>query len=299
MKACRVIKIIAFIIALLLTAVAVAGNVLIIRDSCVYYTDAESDTKVSVQTILDDLQGQKFRILPASANAEGEASVSVDNAPEIEISTDPTASPEATTAPTETPSATFEAAATEQPVESAEPTETAETVEAAEVTKKVYNISNHHYLLISLMKAGSERVSLGFLKCLNDVKVFGAKILSDVDYSVNLCALIAFCLFFVAFILHLFSKNVTKTFYGILLMILGYLLFVVFVFAGVVISSKVYQLCQTLEAYHKYLARLYTATAFIAIGVLFGLPYFRCGSRQMKMKEMKEKIKKLRRKSAR
>lgn len=274
MKALRVIKIIAFVLALLVTAVAVAGNVFVIKDAAKY-----EEQGVTVSSILEELDKAEFKILPektASAEEEVEAAPVTDEEAPVTVE--------------ETPAATEAPVPTEAPV--AAPVE--ETEPAA--TEEAYSVNNYHYLIVSMMKAGTYKVELSFL---NNVTISGSQPFADNGFQVNLCLLIAFCLLFFCFIFHCISKNCPKTFYGIILMLLGYLLFVFFVCAGMFLANALGIIANSFDQYDSNLIRIAFVFLGIFFGVFFGLPYYRCGSRQMRMKELKQTVKKLKRKYAR
>ncbi|MBR4236615.1 MAG: hypothetical protein IKR85_11240 [Clostridia bacterium] len=257
MKAIRAIKIIAFIAAIIMLLVATAGNVFIVKD--------KYDDKVSVADIQAELDSYDFKIKSlfkplATANAEAEtAEAPAENTDEA--------------TPSETPANTFIDESKVRPENEA---------------SGEYSISKHSNLVAALMKAGNAKTELKFLNGKNIPLVDT----TCETFTVSTWLMISYLCLTFAFILHLISKKCHKTFYGILLMILGYLFFTAVLCCGQVAGNILSKFAESLLGDDLACARIYTIAGFTVFAILFGLPYVRCGSRQMTIKHLKSRLRK-------
>ena len=277
MKVVRVIKIIAFIVAIITLLVSAAGNFFIVKDAVQY-----QDQGVDVAYVKECLNNFEFEWSslksPFTASAEEEGT---EPAPEG------TEEPDAEPVPTEDEvisqedNDAFFADVVDEVIE--EPSE-----------EEAYHLGDHCSAVLGLMKLANiswndKKATELFEKA--DLGIFGG---NNPDFTVNAFLTISFGCIVLAFILHLISKNVRKTFWGIVLMILGFIIFVFNFVLGNVLGNSVSLADASLESTDLTLARIVIIAFFTFIAVLFGLPYVRCGSRQMKNKELKNRIKKLR-----
>lgn len=303
MKACRVIKIIAFVLALLILAVAVAGNALVIKDAVKYNDDGRtvcsvkdcylaaiytSDSDVSVSSIINDLKDAEFKLLPDKTPAAESDDVKLEtasmvNTTENEVTDDVISEASEAAEATEASDVTAAPEATEEPVA----VEVATECEPADV--KDYSLSNYHYLLVTMMKAATHRIDVKFLSEMSEFKEYG--------FTVNTCLVISLGLLFVCFILHCISKNVRKTVWGLILMLVGYVMFMAFTLAGQYAANCSFNLFSSWDQYDQNTIRILLVAAFMAIGFIFGIAYYRCGSRQMVMKALKQEVRKLKRRA--
>ncbi len=302
MKVVRVIKVIAFIVAIIALLVTAAGNFFILKDAC----DYKGIDVATVKANLDEYDF-KFSSLFKKAEAEEEGEAGVPETDEDDAFFPGEADPDYVEPSDEEP-------AGEETEESAEDYE--ESYEEANdlpLDDGSYDLSAaHSNPIIGLMKAANwtwtdkkatefkfENMENykdgGIASYLNIVWQFGDP---NVDFTVNALLTISFGCIVLAFILHLISKNVKKTFYGILLMILGFIIFAVNFVLGNVLGNCVSIMDSTLASYDLGALRIYIIAAFTFLAVLFGLPYIRCGSRQMKIKALKARLKKIRAKKA-
>lgn len=275
MKALRAIKIILFIAAIVCLLVSATGNFFILKDAC--------DNEVTAQEVHEALDNYEFKIGSLfKGKAEGAAD---DSAAADTADSD-------VTAPT-----TDEANPSETVNETVNETENA----AEEVPEGAYKAGDHIGIINGLMKAGNARINLSFLK---DIKIdlckFGAVTMRDAEkpvFEVNLWLAISFVALTLTFILHLFTKHRRKTFWGIILMIFGYILFTAFFALGQLLANAdINVLSKTaVEDFASY--RIYVVCACCVLGCLIGLGYVRCGSRAMTIHTLALKLKKRKRAS--
>lgn len=282
MKVVRVIKIIAFVVAVITLLVSAAGNFFIVKDA-VQYRDQGVDVAY-VKECLNNCEFQWSSLKsPFTASAEEEGT---ELAPEG--TKEPDAEPVAEPAPAEDEVTSQE----DNDAFFADVIEDEVINEPAEET--AYTVDSHCSAVLGLMKLANidwtdKKATELFEKA--DLGIFGG---NNPDFTVNAFLTISFGCIVLAFILHLISKNVRKTFWGIMLMILGFIIFVFNFVLGNVLGNSVSLADASLESNDLALVRIFIIAFFTFIAVLFGLPYVRCGSRQMKIKELKTRIKKLR-----
>ena len=267
MKALRAIKIILFIAAILCLLVSACGNFFILKDAC--------DNEVAAQEVHEALDKYDFSIgsifkgkaeeTPSDAGTENTSAENADT-PTVD---------NAVTPPDD------EAAAAE--------TET-------ELVKSAYKAGGHMGIINGLMKAGNARINLSFLKDLKfDLCKFGeigmrpaAADNSEPAFEVNLLLAIAFAALTLAFILHLFTKNRRKNVWGILMMVLGYILFTAFFALGQLLANIDINALLKTEVTDFAAYRIYVVCGCTLLGLIVGLGYIRCGARAMKRRRRKE-----------
>ena len=260
MKAVRVIRTIAFVVAVIALLVAAAGNFFIVKDTMKLDVSVATirETLDNVDISFDALLG-KVSVLPKA---------------EAEEFTEPEGEPEEGEA-LEAPVVTEEVPA-EEPVEepAEEPTE-----EPAEVFVP-YKDGNDY--LFMLMKVADMRVELPFLNCL---------MLSGEGYTMNLCIMVGFIALTLAFLLHLIGKK-HATFWGIILMLIGYIIFVAFFGIGQIGANNIATFADSLQGDDIELYAIFARAAFLVLGLFLGLGYFRCGARQMRIVRLKKRLRK-------
>ena len=263
MKAVRIIKVIAFVVAIISLLLAASGNFFIIKDTFDY-------EDVTVSEVKDQLDKYDFNISSltdpfSKASAEGEFEAEEE--------------------------ATDEGFEAEETVEEAveETVEEPATEEAA-----AYSVSDHENVIVALMTAGAHDVTIDPLSNIKCVTEF----IGEYEFSINLYMLIFFIAITLAFILHLISKKRRKTVYGILLMVLGYIIFLIEFALGYAFATGINVVKDSFEAIPLDAARIYIIAFFTFKALLFGVPYVRCGSRQMHVKYLKARLKKKAKKAA-
>jgi len=255
MKAVRVIRTIAFVVAIVALLVAAAGNFFIVKD-------ALEMENVTVLTIREDLEN-KVTIALNPAKAEEVAPAATEEVP----------AEEGTEAPTET----LVEASEETPVTSDDVTPAEEEAPAEE---GMYKEGNDY--LFMLMKIADKRVELPFLNCL---------MLDGEGYSMNLCIMVGFIALTIALLMHLIGKK-HSNFWGIVLMIVGYIIFVAFFGLGQIAANNISIFASSLQGDDIELYALFVRAAGIALGIFLGLGYLRCGSYQMRVVRLKKRLKK-------
>ena len=253
MKVIRVIKIIVLIASIIALLVPCAGNFFIMRDACKYQEQGLTPDEVHAE-----LDNYDFAIRDLfSAKAEGEDTA--DAPADTEDKADVPAVVEDAPAPAD------QAAAPED-----EPQDDGE-----------YSVAKHNNIIIGLMKAANAKTELSFMKGLER---FGESDLTFRDgvFTVNTWIMIAFCGFVLFFLLHLISKK-HKTFWGLILMIFGFLIFVCLFFIGYIVAN----LDMNVKDVSTW--RLYAVGIVGIAGFIFGLGWMRCGARQMRCHWLKRR----------
>lgn len=290
MKVVRAIKIIAFIVAIIALLVTAAGNFFIAKDA-IDYKDQSIDV-AAVKAALDEYEFKLSSLKTPFKTASAEEEVDETGA-FADITDEDLANEEDAFFPGEEVDPDYVEPSDEEPVEE-EPEESYELANDLPTDGGAYALeAAHGNAVIGLMKAANW---FWTDKVATETEFKGSAVFGDPnpDFTVNALLTIAFGCIVLAFILHLISKNVKKTFYGILLMILGFIIFVVLFALGIVIGNCVSLFDASLLSDDLGFVRICIVAGFTFLAVLFGLPYVRCGSRQMKIKDLKNRIKKLR-----
>lgn len=313
MKAVRIIKVIVFVIAIISLLLSATGNFFIVKDAFDYKDQGIDVAEVKAQ--LDSYEYKVSSLFKASAEGNGEEPAEDPAVPgDEEIPADEETSDEDALTQDENDAffgdteddgkdETFdgEEVPAELPAEE-------DIVPVDDGEEEPYYVGNHKNFVIGLMKLANwdwtDKVATefkfenmknyqddGICAILNIVWQFGEP---NVDFTVNGLLAISFLGITLAFILHLISKNVKKTFWGIVLMILGYIIFVINFVLGIVLGNCLSITDGSLTSYDLSMVRIFLVTGFTFLAVLLGLGYVRCGSRQMKIKDLKNRIKKLR-----
>ena len=170
---------------------------------------------------------------------------------------------------------------TETVVEPAEPTVPEEPAEEV----SAYKVEDHANAVIGVMKYGSAEIELKFLNNLFK--------LNEV-YVVNWCLIVFYGSMFIAFIMHIISKKCRKTFYGILMNIIGFIFFTGSIFVGIFVAAAWSNLFQGFENIDSTLLSFGFVTCGIIHAFLLGLPVYRIGSRSMQTRALKRENRKLR-----
>ena len=273
MKAVRVIRTIAFVVAVIALLVAAAGNFFIVKDTMKLDVSVATirETLDNVDISFDALLG-KVSVLPKA---------------EAEEFTEPEGEPEEGEA-LEGPVVTEEVPA-EEPTE--EPTEESAIEPAEEIPSPFVPYKDGNDYLFMLMKVADMRIELPFMdNAIKHIPVIGEGI-ADAGFEMNLCIVVGFIALTLAFILHLIGKK-HATFWGIILMIIGYIIFVAFFAVGQVLASYMSIYDISLEAHDVLRFAMFIRAAFLVLGLFLGLGYFRCGARQMRIVRLKKRLRK-------
>ena len=257
MKVTRFFKVLAFVVALISLCVAISANVLVVMDSEKYEKD--------IIEIKQELKDCKFKF-SNGAKAEGETDAEEEETSEPEVLIQP-----------------IDVTAEEPAEVIGEPIAAPEK----EAAPAEFNLEEKNFLLVDLMKLGTAEIDLKFM---DKVEIGGIKATDNNDqFIVNDCMMVFFIALFVAFVLHCISKNVRKTVYGIILMILGYALFVLFFAAGQYFANACMNILPSFEDIEVDLSiiRIIIVAGFTFLAIFIGLPYYRCGSRQMTGKQLR------------
>ena len=300
MKAVRVIKVIAFVLCLVFTAFAVAGNVMVL---CVYEKHINAEG-VSYSGIREDLKNYEFKLSQLTSSAKAEEDAELDIAPAAEV---PAEEPAVEEPATEEP-------ATEEPAElPTVVTDILGDVDPEDVVisdgsedAEPFDFDSYPAWEKAIMKYSTAMLELKFMR---DVEIFGSKMFADNGFYVNWCLLIAFALLFVAFVLHCISKRLPgcmarsiygrhsagkrmlgKTVYGEILMVVGYLIFLALTGVNMLFVNAAETLFVSLEAYDFAIIRVVAVPVLVILSMIVSLPIYRCGSRQMVGKELKLRL---------
>jgi hypothetical protein len=286
MKALRIIKIILLIATIVALAVPAAGSVFILRDKCKY-----SEQLLSADEISQKLDAYEFKIGSLfSAKGEGEDVPALgETADEIadeigdfdeEVSwDDDETTGETVTEPSDEPEDTdisgdWSDIAPDTPVLPAE-----------------YSLESHNNIVLGLMKAANAKINLSFL---DDLSVN----IDNTDYAnengkfyVNIWVLVGAGCLLIASILHFISKKIgkkgkgKKTFWGVLLMIIGCILFYAIFALGQVIANF-----NPLAFFDKAAFRIYAVAGFTCAAAVIYLVFDRLGVRAMQVKNLKRRL---------
>lgn len=155
-----------------------------------------------------------------------------------------------------------------------------------------YSCEDVNEIIVHIMKYGSYQVEFSWFNNLLKVESF----------KINLSILIGYIALFIAFVLHIISKK-TKSFYGYILMIVGYILYAGLIAVGYYAGAYYIGTFEaTFVAEDIALFRAFTIIAGFALATIVGLPYYRLGVRQIANKTLKKRIdnykKKLQRRGA-
>lgn len=282
MKVVRVIKVLCFILALITLAVAVAGNVFIIRDTYLYDVNA-ADVKKALDE--NDFEFKELFSDPFTAQAE-EADEGEDDFDELESDDDEIIN--------------------EAPV-TAEPT-IEEDVEDDPASESDYSLSKYHCkAVIALMEAGSYQIpeytydDLGkpddmffinkiHVESENDNINLVCSTINKVadNFSMNLWMLISYGLLTLSFILHLISKK-HQSFGGVLLMLFGYIIFLLFSAFGIFLANMDY-LGTSFESLDFYSLRIYAFASQAILGAILGLGFYKSGSKSGTIRFLKKRL---------
>ena len=282
MKALRIIKIILLIATIVALAVPAAGSVFILRDKCKY-----SEQLLTADEISQKLDAYEFKLGSLfSAKGEGEDVPPADEPaddigdPEDEVNWDDNG----TTGETVT-----------EP--SGEPAETDTTGEWSDIAPDTpvlpaeYSLESHNNIVLGLMKAANAKINLSFL---DDLSVN----IDNTDYAnengkffVNTWVLVGAGCLFIASILHFISKKIgkkgkgKKTFWGVVLMIIGFILFYAIFALGQVIANF-----NPLAFFDKAAFRIYAVAGFTCAAAVIYLVFDRLGVRAMQVKNLKRRL---------
>ncbi|MCR4577881.1 MAG: hypothetical protein K5784_08250 [Clostridiales bacterium] len=282
MKALRIIKIILLIATIVALAVPAAGSVFILRDKCKY-----SEQLLTADEISQKLDAYEFKLGSLfSAKGEGEDVPPADEPaddigdPEDEVNWDDNGTTgENVTEP------------------SGEPAETDTTGEWSDIAPDTpvlpaeYSLESHNNIVLGLMKAANAKINLSFL---DDLSVN----IDNTDYAnengkffVNTWVLVGAGCLFIASILHFISKKIgkkgkgKKTFWGVVLMIIGFILFYAIFALGQVIANF-----NPLAFFDKAAFRIYAVAGFTCAAAVIYLVFDRLGVRAMQVKNLKHRL---------
>jgi len=177
-------------------------------------------------------------------------------------------------------------------VSEATPTETAIAADEEIENTSGYTVEGKNEIIIALMKYGT--MSCGFNWITDHIETMKGS-------EINVCVFVFYAALLVAFILHMISKA-NKSFYGYLLMIVGFLFYSACILGGYYFSETIITL---LKAFSDApgndwpLYRVAVITVCFVFANLIGLPIYRCGVRQIACKRLKKRIAAYQRKLAR
>ena len=283
MKALRIIKIILLIATIVALAVPAAGSVFILRDKCKY-----SEQLLTADEISQKLDEYEFKIGSLfSAKGEGEdvppaGEIPGEIADEIpdfdeEVNWDETEpNSEAVTEPSGDPD-TLDG--------------WGEIAPDVDVLPAEYSLESHNNIVLGLMKAANAKTNLSFL---DDLSVT----VDNTDYAnengkfyVNTWVLVGAGCLLIASLLHFISKKIgkkgkgRKTFWGVLLMIIGCILFYAIFALGQVIANF-----NPLGFFDKAAFRIYAVAGFSFAAAIIYLVFDRLGVRAMQVKNLKHRL---------
>ena len=288
MKALRIVKIILLIATIIALAVPAAGSVFILRDKCKY-----ADQLVTADEISQKLDEYEFKI-GSLFSAKGEGETEQPAGEPADGITDDFADGEDNggwdeidngDAPVEEPSG-------DPPV-----TNTDDdwgdivTEDDTPVLDAEYSLESHNNIVLGLMKAANAKTNLSFLDDLS-VEIDGTEYSNlGGKFYVNTWVLVAAACLFVASILHFISKKIgkkgkgKKTFWGVLLMVIGCILFYAIFALGQVIANF-----DPLTFSDKAAFRIYVVAGSIIIAAVAYLAFDRLGVRNMQVKGLKRRL---------
>ncbi len=155
-----------------------------------------------------------------------------------------------------------------------------------------YSCEDVNEIIVHVMKYGSYQIEMGWFN----------KLLKVESFKINLSILVGYIALFVAFILHIITKR-AKSFYGYILMIVGYVLYAGLIALGYYAGAYYIGTFEsTFIGDDIALYRAYVIIAGFALATIIGVPYYRLGVRQISNKTLKKRIdnykKKLQRRGA-
>lgn len=254
MKALRVLKWLSFVVFILSMVLAIAGHGFVMYEMNIM--DDDKADNILMDEIKDALKDAKpLDNLFGGAKAEETAD-------------------EGTAAPAETGEDT--------PADEITPLVPAENEPAAETKddSAAYSVEGKNNIIVAVMKYGTMSIELPWL----------AKLIKIDSFEIVLTMLIAYVALFITVLFHVISKSY-KTFYGLLLMIVGYLFFAVIVAGGYYFANGFLKtIGAALEGDDWTLIRTVLIAMFFALGSLIGLPIYSCGIRQMTIKRLKRRL---------
>lgn len=279
----RVLKWFFFIVFILAIALCGVGNYFVCADMGLCTKDDGDNVKMlDIKKALEERDALKdlFTFGGEAESPDDEADPSPTTAVSGAVSlrpgdsTQPSTPTEPTVAPDYTP-------AVSQPDES-EP-------------ESGYNLDKHGNFVIALMKYGTLSTSIDWLlpdsvKDTNEADQQSSREEAMKYSGVNVALCAAYCSLFLAFLFHLITKRY-KTFYGTLLMILGYLLFAAVIaggYYGCMYAINKFSATFTSDDYPFYQAMIITCC--LALGTLIGLPIYSCGVRQITNRRLKNRL---------
>ncbi len=285
MKALRIIKIILLIATIVALAVPAAGSVFILRDKCKY-----SDQLLTADEISQKLDEYEFKIGSLfSAKGEGEDVPPAGEIPGEIGDVIPDSDEEVNW---------DEAEPTTEAV--TEPSGDPDTLDGwgeiapdVDVLPAEYSLESHNNIVLGLMKAANAKISLSFLDKLS-VTIDNIEFTNNSDdgkFYVNTWVFIAAICLFVASILHFISKKIgkkgkgRKTFWGVLLMIIGCILFYAIFALGQVTANF-----NPLGFFDKAAFRIYAVAGFTFVAAVIYLVFDRLGVRAMQVKNLKRRL---------
>ena len=273
MKALRVVKTILLIATIIALAIPAAGSVFIMRDKCKYNVSADE-----ISAKLDEYKFEIGSVFKAVAEGEGEA---VDD-----FGADLEGSDEADDWGDEGEGDADLKEPSGEPEFTADPNNDWSLIVPADYTLE----GNHKYgFVLGLMKAANTKIHLSFLDDLSFK--FGDEELKNKngEFQVNAFVLVAACCLTVASILHFISKKIGKkghkTFWGVLLMVIGFISFLAVFALGQIIANF-----NPLNHYDFAASRIYTVAFFTFAALIVYLLYDRVGIRAMQVKNLKRRL---------
>ena len=179
-----------------------------------------------------------------------------------------------------------------QPIVDSTESEAAPITDEASPADSEYSLEDVNEIIVNVMKYGSYQVEISWL----------TKLVKAESFKINLSILVGYIALFVAFVLHLITKR-TKSAYGYILMIIGFVLYAGFIALGYYAGAYYFDAFKdTLAAYDMVLVRSFTIIAGFVLATFIGVPYYRLGIRQISNKTYKKRIdnykKKLQRRGA-
>ena len=283
MKALRIIKIILLIATIVALAVPAAGSVFILRDKCKY-----SEQLLTADEISQKLDEYEFKIGSLfSANGEGEdvppaGEIPGEIADEIpdfdeEVNWDETEpNSEAVTEPSGDPD-TLDG--------------WGEIAPDVDVLPAEYSLESHNNIVLGLMKTANAKINLSFLDDLSVTVDNTDYVNENGKFYVNTWVLVGAGCLLIASLLHFISKKIgkkgkgRKTFWGVLLMIIGCILFYAIFALGQVIANF-----NPLGFFDKAAFRIYSVAGFTFAAAIIYLVFDRLGVRAMQVKNLKRRL---------
>ncbi|MBR3927985.1 MAG: hypothetical protein IKJ65_03150 [Clostridia bacterium] len=155
-----------------------------------------------------------------------------------------------------------------------------------------YSCEDVNEIIVHVMKYGSYQIEMSWFN----------KLLNVESFKINLSILVGYIALFVAFILHIITKR-TKTFYGCILMIVGYIFYAGLIALGYYAGAYYIGTFEaTFVSNDIAFYRTCTIIGGFALATIVGVPYYRLGIRQIANKTYKKRIdnyrKKLQRRGA-